>query len=80
MNLYKWTAAPDLGCFLRMVEFRKCHTLQSAPMLISGDREDSICDVSTAAFDTPAEQGIFCRKVATLLECSTDAVVESIRG
>ena len=80
MKKYRWTPAPAIGSFVRMVEFRGSLMLQSAPMLECGDREESACDVSTSAFDDEAELGIYSRQVAAVLKCKTNTVIESIRG
>ncbi len=80
MKKYKWTPAPAIGSFVRMIEYRRTLALQSAPMLENGDRDESICDVSRSAFDNEAELGIYSRHVATVLKCQTNTVIDSIRG
>lgn len=80
MKKYRWLAAPSIGSYVRMIEFRGAPMLQSAAMLLNGDREDSTCDVSESAFDNDAEIGIYSRQVARILCCKTQTVIDSIRG
>jgi len=80
MKFNNWKPAPDYGCFVRMVRFNELPMLQSAPMLLSGDREDSNCDVSRSAFDSEIELNVYTRYVATIFHCRTQTVVDSIRG
>ena len=80
MKLNNWRAAPDYGCFVKMVRFDGEPMLQSAPMLLNGDREDSTCDVSRSAFDSEIELNVYTRYVSTIFQCRTKTVIDSIRG
>ncbi len=78
MRMYRWIRAPEIGSYVKMVEFDGSPCLQSAPMLVNGDREDSICDVCESAF-TESELGIYSRYLASIFHCTTKAITDSIR-
>jgi len=63
-----------------MVQFNEEPMLQSAPMLLNGDREDSTCDVSRSAFDTEIELNVYTRYVSSIFQVRTKTVIDSIRG